>query len=446
VRSRRGRAVCLLTALALALASPITLRAEDPPSPDGAAAARSERDEGLFTWRWHWDKGLRYDIQVPFDDYWIGPDAGPLERPLEQRLAFVGRIGGRIQVDAAGYASGRGLEPVDAGIEMRRLRFGTRGDVYLITHARYAFDVDFIGTDVEPGDAYLWWDGIPVIQSFRIGNFTPSFSVESVTSTRDIVFMETALPVSAFGPARSAGVELGGPVRNQRLTWSFGLTRTLGTPDEGDRSKGAGRAYGRVTGLLVDDPAATRLLHLGASASLLFAAEGVRYRSRPESHLAPYLVDTGTLQAADQSTSFGLEAVHIRGPWLFMGEAISAAVRGADSANLWGFYALASRSLTGEPQPFNRAEGILARDDPARPFSWTARTWGSLRASARVSYLDLNDGQVRGGRETDLTTDLTWVLNHYLMFKVEGGMAFVRDRPDGGNLYFAQARFQIDFY
>jgi phosphate-selective porin OprO/OprP len=329
---------------------------------------------------------------------------------------------------------------------MRRLRFGTRGDFYLISHAHYAFDVDFIGTDVEPGDAYLWWDGIPIIQSFKIGNFTPSFSLESVTSTRDIVFMETGLPVSAFGPARSAGVEVGGPVRNERVTWSFGVARTLGTPDEGDRSKGAGRAYGRVTGLVVDDRPAGRLLHLGASAGLLFAAEDVRYRTRPESHLAPYLVDTGTLQAADQSTTFGLEALHIRGPWLFMGEVITAAVRGDGAANFWGFYALASRSLTGEPQPFNRAEGILARDDPARPFSWAARTWGSLRASARWSFVDLDDGVVRGGREIDVTTDLAWVLNHYLMLKVEGGMAFVRERTGAGNLYFAQTRFQIDFY
>jgi hypothetical protein len=53
---------------------------------------------------------------------------------------------------------------------------------------------------------------------------------------------------------------------------------------------------------------------------------------------------------------------------------------------------------------------------------------------------------VRGGRETDLMTDLTWVLNRYLLFKVEAGLAFVRERPDAGNLYFAQTRLQIDFY
>jgi len=439
-RSGRWSAAVLIAGM---LCAP-PLRADEghaPPSPPS-----SDVPAKRFTWRWYWDQGIRYDIELPFDDYWIGPDKGPLDRPLHKQLAFVGKIGGRLQVDAAGYDSARGLPAVGGGIQVRRLRFGTRGDFYLLTHAKYAFDFDIIGTDIEAGDAYIWWSDVPFIRSFKIGNFTPSFSLESVTSTRDLVFMETGLPVSAFGPPRSSGVEIGGPVLDERLTWSLGFARTLGTPDEGDRSTGPGRGFGRVTWLVQDDPRANQLTHVGASASLLFAADNVRYRSRPESHLAPYLVDTGTLQTADLGTTFGIEILHIHGPWLFVTEGLGASVRGAGSANFWGTYALACRSLTGEPQPYDRSQGILARYVPARPFSWKQRTWGALRAGARVSHLDLNGGPVRGGRQTDLMADLTWALNHYLLFKVETGLAFVRDRPDDGNLYLVQARLQLDFY
>jgi phosphate-selective porin len=420
----------------------------DPPA-DAVSVPSEEKTKPGFTWRWYWKDSLRYDIQLPFEQYWIGPDRGVLSRPFEERLAFIGKIGGRLQVDAAGYDTTRGLASIDADIELRRLRLGTRGDFYLLRHVSYAFDVDFIGTDVEPGDAYLWWSDLPIVQGVKIGNFTPAFSLESVTSSRDIVFMEPALPVTAFGPARSTGIELGGPVLGERVTWTLGYARTLGSPDEGDRSTAPGRGFGRVTWLVQDDRQAVRLTHLGASGSLLFDAEDVRYQTRPESHIAPYLLDTGTLRAADQSTSGGVELLHIRGPWLAMGEAIAATVRGDGSVSFWGGYALVSRSLTGDPQPYDRTQGVLGRFVPVHPFSWKDRTWGALRASGRVSHLDLSDGRVRGGRETNLMADLTWALDRYLLFKVETGLGFIRDRAgagNDGNVFFVQTRLQIDFY
>ena len=422
--------------------------AVETPASEPALPLVPEPERSAYIWRWYWDNGIRYDLEVPFDKYWIGPERGLLERPFEERLALIGRIGARLQVDAADYGTGHGLDHVDAGIEIRRLRFGTRGDFYLLRHASYAFDVDIVGTDVEPGDAYLWWSDIPYIRGFKIGNFTPAFSLASVTSTRDLMFMETGLPVSAFGPARSAGIEIGGPVLNERVTWSLGYAHTLQNQDEGDKSKAPGRGFGRVTWLMQDDRQAVRLTHVGASMSLLFAADDIHYQTRPESHLAPFLVDTGTLRAADQSASYGLEFLHIRGPWVAMAEALGATVRGSgkDDVTFWGFYALASKSLTGDPQPYNRTEGVLGRYEPVHPFSWSNHTWGAVRASTRVSYLDLSDGPVRGGRETNLMGDVTWAVNRYLQFKAECGMALVRDRPDDGNLFIAQTRLQLDFY
>ncbi len=212
---------------------------------------------------------------------WFGPDTGLFDRPIEKRLAFVGTIGTRVQADGAGYASTRGLPDVDSGAEMRRLRFGTRGDVYFLGHVSYAFDLELLASSFEVGDVYLWWKGLPIIQRFKIGNFTPPMSLESVTSTRDILFMETGLPVEAFGPARSSGIEVGGPIFDQRVTWALALVRTLGTVDQGDRSKAGGRAVTRITWLPQDDPKTGRLTHLGVGASILFSAENVRYESRP---------------------------------------------------------------------------------------------------------------------------------------------------------------------
>lgn len=101
----------------------------------------NEKPDGI-TWRWSWDQGVRYDVEVPFDQYWIGAERRPLtDTPIEKRLAFIGKIGAIVQVDAAGYGENRGLEGATSGTELRRFRFGTTGnllidiDAALLQHA-----------------------------------------------------------------------------------------------------------------------------------------------------------------------------------------------------------------------------------------------------------------------------------------------------------------------
>ena len=428
-----GRAV-----LAAALVLSAAAGAAEPPAPG---------QDPTLAWSWWWDEKLHYHLEVPLDDVWILPETGPVTgKPLEQRIAFVGTIGGRIQVDTAGYHQAQGLEDVHGGIALRRLRFGTRGDFYLVKQVSYAVDLELQERELQVGDVYLWLRQVPFIERFKIGNFSPSVTLESVTGSRDTVFMESGLPVLAFAPGRSAGIEIGGPVLGERVTWALGAFRTIETPVLGDQSKAGARITARVTWLVEDARIAPRLTHLGASTSILVSPEDVRYRARPESFLAPTLVDTGALRANDAS-SVGIELARIDGPWLVMSEAIATTVSGQQSGTLWGAYASISRFLTDEDtQPYDRGDGSLARFEPARPFSWSAGTWGALRASARVSYLDLDDTPIKGGRDANLTTDLSWYLGHYIVLKLELGYAAIRSRPNDGNLYFVQSRFQYDFY
>jgi len=417
---------------------------------DAASAPESspseEKQNGII-WHWSWDQGLHYDVELPFDRYWIGPERRPLAgTPIEKRLAFVGTIGAIMQVDVAGYGETGGLAGATSGTELRRFRFGTRGDFFLLGHASYAVDLELVNADLQMGDVYLWRSQLPIVNAFKIGNFTPPMSLESVTAARDTVFMENGLPVQAFAPGRSAGAQVGGPECDQRLTWAVGVFRTLQKPTVGDQSKDGERAIGRLTWLPQDTPSARQLTHLGLSSGVLFAAEDVSFSSRPESYLAPKFVNTGTLRSAGNSFVSGLEMAHFRGPWLFMSEALLAAVRDQGTTTLWGSYASLSRFLSDDAQPYDRASGRLARFEPPRPFSWSARTYGALRAAVRVSHLDLSEGAVSGGRETNFTADLTWFINHYLSLDMEYGFAAIRDRANDGNLHFAQTRLQFDCF
>jgi phosphate-selective porin OprO/OprP len=190
-----------------------------------------------------------------------------------------------------------------------------------------------------------------------------------------------------------------------------------------------------------------RLVHLGISASHVFSSsESIRYRSRPESHLAPYLVDTGEIDA--QMTGLvALEAAVVHGPFSVQGEGILAIVDpdGSHPLAFWGFYLVGSWVLTGERRPYDRRTGVFSAVVPREPFSIRDRRSGAWEWAVRWSSVDLDDGQVRGGRMGILSTGLNWYLDRHWRVTVE--YLFTRvDGPAGeGALHTVQSRVQLRF-
>jgi phosphate-selective porin OprO/OprP len=219
--------------------------------------------------------------------------------------------------------------------------------------------------------------------------------------------------------------------------------------DAGDASDSQSRIVGRVTWLPYDDrsSASPRLLHLGLSGSYVFSAsEGIRYRSRPESHLAPILVDTGEI-GADTASVGGLEAVAVRGPVSVRAEGLLARVdadRGG-ALTFWGFYLAAGWMLTGESRPYDRRTGVFRPVVPRQPFSIRRRQLGAWEWGVRWSYVDLDDGDVRGGRMGILGTGLSWYLDRHWRVTIEYGFTRLQGRGDDGDLHTLQGRIQVRF-
>jgi len=110
-----------------------------------------------------------------------------------------------------------------------------------------------------------------------------------------------------------------------KMTSKIGARAAVDGQDFGDSSQDYGRALLRLTGLPLfrthpNDPGAQRLLHLGLNLNWLYSASStVRYRTRPEGHLAPYVLDTGD-RDAENAASFDLEAACVHGPLSVQGE------------------------------------------------------------------------------------------------------------------------------
>ena len=205
----------------------------------------------------------------------------------------------------------------------------------------------------------------------------------------------------------------------------------------------------RVTGLPIyqDDPNSFRLLHLGAAVSYVFSdASDIRYQARPESHLAPFLVDTGDIQAQN-ATQLGLEAAYVRGPFSLQSELTGSWI--ADTASggraFWGAYAYASWFLTGEHRAYDKAGGVFGRFAPEEILAPFKNRWGAVEVGTRFSFLNLDDGPIRGGRMTVLMPGVNWYWNQHLRLQANYGWAMVHEGPHPGDLHILQARLQL-FY
>ncbi|PIQ96910.1 MAG: hypothetical protein COV67_06965 [Nitrospinae bacterium CG11_big_fil_rev_8_21_14_0_20_56_8] len=314
------------------------------------------------------------------------------------------KVGGRLQVDGAVYDDNRDLGD---GTEIRRARIELAAILY--ERWRVETSYDFAGDKTSVKDAWIGYTGIRSTL-IQVGQFKEPFSLEELTSSRYITFMERALP-NAFAPGRN----IGAAVNFHGANSSF----AAGVFGEG---AGAARADGEgyaVTGRATFAPVAEvdRVVHFGIAGTHRVPedqSQSVIFQSRPESHVtATNLVSTGTLGKTDSFNVLGLEAAAVFGPLSLQGEYMRTDVDrkgpGLTDATFDGGYAFVSWFLTGEIRPYSARRGIFGNVEPRRDFGPGGP--GALELVARFSFLDLNDDPVRGGHEENITAAFNWYFN-----------------------------------
>jgi len=339
------------------------------------------------------------------------------------------RWSGQFQTDAYFWTqdavSRAAVGDIQNGVAFRRARLAMNGD-YGPSEFRIEGDMALAG---RPSflDVFAGIKDLPGVGQVRVGHFFEPFSLERYTANRFVTFLERGLPDQPFAPARNTGILVRNTYADQRGTWALGVFRTdsdVFGDDTGDNFQSA--VTGRVTGLVYDEDAGTRYLHLGVAGSFRGTkGNTVRFRSQPEARLGattpnvPFFVDTGDIVAGDYSL-LGLEALLTEGSVSLQGEWIGTAVGTARDGNLLfqAWYTTVTWLVTGEHRPYRRDNGTYERIVPRRDFVRTegGRTGfgpGAVELALRLSHLDLDSGSVRGGRLTDLTFGVNWYLNPY---------------------------------
>ena len=337
------------------------------------------------------------------------------------------KIGGRVQFDGwtfsdDDYEDVTGVEIVD-GVEFRRLRFYNSGQIG--NHVKFKLQVDFANgpDEFEVKDAYI--DLVNLKDCFgcafpdiQFGRFKAPFSLEELTSSKYITFMERSLP-NAFAPARLSGFQLHQEWLGDQLNVRIGAF----AEGSGDGSDGRWENDGWGIAARVawtpwwDCDCKCNRWQIGGSIWTRQDLDTLRFRSRPGAHGPSYRpVDTRTAAgvdfAADDALHYGLETVFTYGPWSVQAEYIAADVSTptGDDPTFTSWYAYVSYFITGECRPLKNSQ--MSRVKPC--CNWLDEDCcckGGWEVALRADAIDLTDGNVDGGEMMTYTLGVNWYLN-----------------------------------
>ncbi len=377
-------------------------------------------------------------------------------------------VDGRVYVDSVFFGQSAGsvaaFGDAQDTVQFRTARLGAQGSGFDVFD--YKIEVDFAGRDSTNDqstafkDVYLGINDLPFLGRVQIGHYKEPLSLEELTSSRYITFMERSL-LNVFAPQRNVGIAAYRFSENERFTFAFGGFRTIGDKPPYVADDDGGYAFTmRGTYLPWYDEATNGrgLLHLGLGYSYRDVDDpNQRVRTRAETNVGPYILDTGVIAGVEDYQLLNPEIAFVYGPFSVQAEYIAAFYnRAVNDADFHAAYVQTSYFLTGEHRPYDRKKGVFTRVKPFENF-FRVRTCdgniemgkGAWELAYRYSWLDLDDADARviGGNSSDHTVGVNWYLNPYtrLMFNYVYAQVSPANNSADTDLSVFQMRAQFDF-
>jgi len=318
---------------------------------------------------------------------------------------------GRIEGEYAHFSSGRLGD--DSGFNFRSLRVGIIRKFNERTTVKLEVDL----TDGDSNWVDLYWRFNTRLGLFTVGNQKIAQTLVIQTSRLARTFMEEPLPSEAFSLGRRLGV--GWDFHRSRV----GVHITAFGKDLNDNIGDFG--YGAR---FYFNPVKTRfnMFHLGLSAVREKMDFDAQFRTRPETRVTDIrLVDTGTDAGVNTQSVYGLELAAARNNWSVRGEYFIAEWDRDFAANpeFDGYYVQANWAITGET--FQYMQGKFLRLRPRR-------SGGAWEIAARYSRVNLNDLDVLGGEEKNISIGLNWY-GPGNQFRIMSNLIFVDTDAVAGN-------------
>lgn len=399
--------------------------------------------------------------------------------------AFRLHVMGRTQVDGTWVhapqrlqvpLAQQGIGEYDNAVNFRRARLGVEGTLWEVLDFQCEFDflntvrivspggavqnnqtVTTEGTSADrnsvintpvPTEQWVQLSHIPWIGHVRVGNHKQWISMEHMTSSAFLPFMERSIAFDAFVENGNNGFAPGVSVWNNYLDDNLLLALGVFTPNFRDIfgwnvGDGEMQVIGRVAGTPAYREEGRCMLHLGLGYMHSTADDRViRFRTRPLVRNGPAVLHNVIAQIQGTLEDYHLvvpEVMLIQGPFSVAAEFYGAWVNqdaggvfqrvGSQSGNVLprgdrgrlfyhGGYAEVGYFLTGESRSYDRTFKRLARQQVYEPVfivGGAGGGWhlgrGAWQVVARYSWADLDSKGVNGGVIHDVTLGLNWFLN-----------------------------------
>jgi len=350
---------------------------------------------------------------------------------------------GRLHMDyrsySSGYASGATkTDTLTDVLDIRRARLGVKGQI----------DKDFkyeiqgtYGGDNGMGDTSTTLDiafadyAVNPAAILRVGKFKMPFSLEQLTSSNNIDFMERSFANQNEGeyvPSKETGVMVhGSPMAGT----SYGLAFSRGRGNKSAQYDGAdfiGRGTANISKLMGRDDIVT---HLGFGYSTGKIKSATSYASaRDESRAySGFFNGTEAVTAGSTRTRSVVEYAVAYGPYKAQGEFfqigysdMTGTNAGSNSINM--NYNELLWNITGESHNYSNTAGTFGWIKPNTKFS-TNGGLGAWQVGVRLSDFDGSDFTAASGKTTKATS-MTYGLNWYMNDNVRVMLNYVETKYD----------------
>ncbi|MCY4209815.1 MAG: porin [Gammaproteobacteria bacterium] len=337
------------------------------------------------------------------------------------------RIGGRAEYDVTLVGNDGAGHVGNSEHQFRRARMFLSGTAW--THWDWKIQFDF--EDADDGgmaieDNYLryrGWDPATIM----IGQRRTSFSLGSRTSSKNITFLERAVPTNLFASeaigigGRAPGIILENAGKSHTFSSGFYLMRQRSASETDsitERKIDDGWGFmGQATWLPVHQ-AGNRLVHTGAGIGYKHYPNKTvqRFRVRPPVSEGDRIVDSDQAITADDYWSVNLEAASIWGPFAASAEYYYGDFGGTPAlgaTDMEGFYVQGSYFLTGESRGYKNGKfSGLKVNTPVGNGGW-----GAWELGLRYSHTDLGAG-IGADSGNVLSAALNWYLNNNMIFRL----------------------------
>lgn len=360
---------------------------------------------------------------------------------------FTFRVGAGFLYEAAAYAQDEEIKQqfdLEPATKVRDFRILLKGRFKFKRPVTWSCGIMYDG----PTDSWLFREtgilvAVPELRGHLfIGRTKEGFSLNKVMTGYAGWTMERATMSDATIPILGDGVKWLGHVPEWHLIWnigyyfdSFNARQAFSTYDN--------QFVVRIAWVGLLSEAKRTLLHIGLNGrSGAVDEDELQIRSRPEAFPASYFVDTGKFPATFTRMA-GWEFYYRTGPWLFGSEYWAQDGNSPERGDplFHGGDVVATWLITGETRAYNTVGGFFKAVSPAKTvFEGGPGAW---EAVLRFSYIDLDDGALRGGKFWRITPMVNWHLSDNLRLALNYGYGTLERFERKGGTHFFQSRLQM---